>query len=322
MNPRKSERPASPPQPSPSEVLAHLADSSQPIRSRSLASLSDLSTEGLELFDATWSRIDIERRRQIINRLSEMAEDNVELSFNAVFKHALSDPDAEVRKAAVEGLWEDDEPSLIRPLLCLLAEDSSPLVRQAAATALGRFALLAEHQKTSRDNADRLSQALLKVFKNAGEPLEVRRRALEAVSPLSLPEVTQAIWSAYRQEDPGLKASALFAMGRNCDLLWLPTILRELDSDTAELRYEAAAAAGELGEVEAVPQLVELVSDPDADVRLAVVQALGKIGGAEAKRTLRACLAHKSQAVREAAEQALEEMALFEEPISARGLGL
>jgi HEAT repeat protein len=109
-------------------------------------------------------------------------------------------------------------------------------------------------------------------------------------------------------------------MGLNCHLLWLPTVVQELENDNPELRYEAAAAAGALGEVEAVRPLIELLADPDAEVRLAAVTALGHIGGAEAKQALRQALHHKEQSMRDAAAGALAEIEHFDEPLSPQGL--
>jgi HEAT repeat protein len=305
-----------------SEALVHLAEPAQPLQLRELTALSDLGEAERPQFNSAWALLPESRRRDVLARLKLIAEDNVEYSFDYVNKHALYDPDPEVRRLALDGLWENEEPTLIRHLLRLLAEDSSPAVRESAATALGRFTLLAECGKISPDHARLMAPALLAVANNPQEPLDVRRRALEAVAPLSRPEVTQAVWAGYREEAPEMRASAIYAMGRNCDLLWLPTIQRELESDNAELRFEAAQAAGELGELEAVPQVIDLLADPDADVRLAAVVALGKIGGAEAKRALRNLLASKSQAMREAAEHALDEIALFEEPVTPPELEL
>jgi HEAT repeat protein len=81
------------------------------------------------------------------------------------------------------------------------------------------------------------------------------------------------------------------------------------------MRYEAATAAGELGEAEAVPRLIELTRDADIEVKLAAVRALGKIGGQEAKQRLQTLLASKRQAVREAAEHAVAEAVQYEEPV-------
>jgi HEAT repeat protein len=261
----------------------------------------------------------VKRSRDLLNRLNALAEDNVELDFTAIFKNALLDTDAEVRKEAIQGLWEDEEPSLIRPLLKILENDSSESVRQAAAFALGRFAVLAECRKISSANVERLGVPLLRLAEDPFEPMMLRRRALEAVAPLSLPEVTRAIWDAYRQDEPEMKAGAIRAMGLNCDLLWLPTILQELGNDKPEIRYEAAISAGELGEVEAVLPLIGLIEDPDPEVRMAAVQGLGAVGGPEAKKALRNVLNYKEGPVRDAASAALSQINFSSEPFLLPG---
>ena len=314
MNPKKDEPKVAVQQTPLAEILAHLADSSQALSNAELGELSDLSADELKQFEAAWTLMDTERKRQILSRLEELTEDNVELNFDRIYRSAIYDSDDAVRREAVEGLWENCEPSLVRPLLRLVQQDPAAEVRSAAATALGRFALLAEHQKISVENRSRISQTLLAVVHNTGEPVEVRRRALEAIAPLSLPDVTQVIWEAYRREEPGLRISSVYAMGRNCDLLWMPTVLKEMDNDDPEMRYEAATAAGELGEAESVPRLIELTLDADMEVKLAAVLALGRIGGQEAKQRLRTLITNKSKAVREAAEHAVAEIEAYEEP--------
>ncbi|MFC1874616.1 HEAT repeat domain-containing protein [Chloroflexota bacterium] len=300
------------------DIIAGLADSDKPLVSSRLAELSDLNPEELRLFDRAWGRMEPGRRRQIIYRLVELAEDNIELNFDAIFKHCLKDPNEEVRRRAIDGLWENEEASFIQPLINLMEQDSSVKVREAATIALGRFTMLAEHGKLASEHATGLSQALLTVIKGKSSPIDVRRRALEAVAPLSLPRVRQAIMEAYQSGNPKLKISAIYAMGKNCDIAWLQILLDELASDSAELRYEAAAACGEMGEEEAVSHLVELTEDADAEVQLVAVQALGKIGGNEAKECLELCLNHRSEAVTQVAEQALYELETMTEPASAQ----
>ena len=300
------------------EILAHIADTSQPLSNAEMGELSDLSTNEVKQFEAAWAQMDTERKRQILSRLEDLTDDNVELNFDRIYRSAIYDIDDAVRREAVEGLWENCDPSLVRPLLRLVQQDPASEVRSAAATALGRFALLAEHQKISAENRARISQTLLAIIHNNDEPIEVRRRSLEAIAPISLPEVTQVIWEAYRREEPELRISSVYAMGRNCDLLWMPTVLNEMDDDDPEMRYEAATAAGEMGEAESIPRLIELTWDADMEVKLAAIRALGKIGGQEAKQRLQTLLASKSQAVREAAEQAVAETVQYEEPVIPR----
>jgi HEAT repeat protein len=300
------------------KTIAELGNGDKPLLNSRLVELSNLNSAQLKLLERVWETTETKRRRQIIYRLVELAEDNFELNFDSIFKGRLMDQDAEVRSKAIEGLWESEEASLIDPLINLLEQDSSEKVQAAAATALGKFAMLAELEKLRPSHKSKLCQALLAIINNKSRPLEVKRRALEAAAPLSLPQMKKAIMEAYRSRNPRLKTSAIFAMGKNCDQSWLPILLKELASPDVEVRYEAAGACGELGEKEATPYLVELVYDPDVDVQLAAIQALGKIGDPEAKGCLEQCLDNPSQIIQQAAEQALCELEAGENPLSFR----
>ena len=185
----------------------------------------------------------------------------------------------------------------------------------AAATVLGKFATLAEYGKLRSCHTSKLGEALLNVIGDRSKPIDVRRRALEAAAPLSLPQVEKVIMEAYQSHNSKLKASAVYAMGKSCHCSWLPILLKELANADAEIRYEATGACGELGEEEAMPYLIELIGDTDTDVQLAAIQALGKIGGSEARECLEECRTNHSEVVQEAAEQALEELKAVEDPV-------
>ncbi|HEY78536.1 MAG TPA: HEAT repeat domain-containing protein [Dehalococcoidia bacterium] len=299
------------------ETMANLADLGKPLSSSGLVCLSDLDSKELALFQETWLAIETKRRRQIISRMVDLAEDNFELDFSKIFRHCLKDEDTEVKCAAIAGLWENEETSLLIPLTDLLEQDSTDRVQATAAAALGKFAMLAELNKLPQRHTSRVAGTLLAAFSDTSKPLEVRRRALEAVAPLSTTEVTRAIGNAYQSDNLRLKASAIYAMGRNCSPSWLPLLLKELGSDEAELRYEAAGACGELEQEEATPHLVELTSDKDISVQLMAIQALGKIGGRAAKEHLERCLSHPDESIRDAARQALEELQFGEDPLNA-----
>jgi len=290
------------------EIISDLASIEQPLRNSRLVDLSNLNSEELGLLKQAWASIEPKRRRQIIYRLVELAEDNVELDFDDIFKNCLKDQDAEVRGKAVEGLWESEDTSLINPFINLLEQDSSENVQVTAATALGKFAMLAELNKLRSCHTSKICQALLAVIGDANRGVEVRRRALEAVAPLSFPEVEKTIREAYHSHSRKLKVSAIYAMGKNCHRSWLTILMRELANADTEIRYEAAGACGELGEEEAVPHLMKLIGDPDVDVQVAALQALGKIGGSEAERCLQQCLRNSQEVIRQAATQALDEL--------------
>jgi len=298
------------------KTIANLAGSDKPLVNSKLIDLSNLNPEELRILEQAWAAIEPKRRQQIMYRLVELSQDNLELNFDSIFKNCLKDRDAEVRSKATEGLWESEEASLINPLVNLLEQDSSGKVQAAAATALGKFAMLAEHKKLRSCHTSKVYQALLTTINDKGKPLEVRRYALEAAAPLSLPPVRKAIMEAYQGHNSKLKISAIYAMGKSCDHSWLPILLKELASTDAEIRSEAVEACGELGEEKVVPYLTELINDPDIDVQMMVIQALGKIGGSEAKKCLEQCLNNPSEAIRQVAEQALQELEAWEAPFS------
>ena len=298
------------------EIIAALGSTGKPLLSSRLIELSSLSQEEMGLFEQKWAAIEPKRRRRIVHRLVELAEDNFELNFDSILTSCLKDQDAEVRSKAIEGLWENEDASLINPLIDLLNKDSSEKVQTAAAAALGKFAMLAELKKLRSSHAAKVCQALLGMIGDKSKPVEVRRRALEAAAPLSVPQVNKAILEAYQSHDSKFKASAIYAMGKNCNPSWLPMLLKELANPDVEICYEAATACGELEEKEATPYLIELVNDADAEVQLAVIRALGKIGGSEAKECLEQCLHNSSEAIQQAAEEALHELEMEEDPFS------
>jgi HEAT repeat protein len=301
--------------PSPLELyLAELRDLEKQLVTSKLSMLSDLAPEEMALFSEAWPDIDVARRRQVLKRLVNLAEDNLELDFDGVFRFCISDADGEVKTRAIEGLWECTDHSLIDHLTGLVSEDEEDLVRESAVVGLGKFVLLAELSKLSEEDTGELEQTLLAVLGNTNERINLRCRALEAISPLSKPYVEDLIRDAYYSESRELQASALYGMGQNCHAGWLPILLKELHSPYPRFRFEATKACGELETEEAVPRLSELIEDDDAQVSLAAIEALGQIGGSAAKAVLEQCLDNPIESIREAAQDALEVLGFWEEP--------
>jgi HEAT repeat protein len=281
--------------------------------------LSGISKREMEVFRGAWPRLPLERRRAILRALVEITEASFEADFNSIFRFCLNDEDEEVRAQAIEGLWEDESVSISRALIGLLRGDSSPLVRARAAAGLGRFVLLAELDELDSELGAEVREVLLCTINNPQEVLEVRRRAVEAISFSGEEGVRKIIEAAYQEEAPKMRASAVFAMGRSVDPYWGEILLRELGNLDPEMRYEAARACGELELKEAVPILARLINDADREVQGAAVWALGQIGGQGARRVLRACCESDDEIVAEAAEEALSELefseGIFEIPI-------
>jgi len=298
------------------DYLEELKDADRPLVASALDRLSNLPPKEQVLFLEAWSHVGTERRRDIASRLVDLAEENTSLNFDDIFLACLNDADDSVKVSAIEGLWEYESRSLIEPLIGLLEGDGSESVRAAAATALGKFTLLAELGELPSRDGDRLESALIGVIQNEANQIEVRRRAVEAVAVFSTAEVSQIIREAYHSDDEMMRVSAVYAMGMNCDPQWLPILLDELSNPDAEMRFEAVVACGEIEDEEAVPHLVALTDDPDPQVQLSAIAALGKIGGSEAENALRRCLERTDEHVREAALEAVEEMERSEDPFS------
>lgn len=289
-------------------LLIALADESRPVRSIDLFPLSDLDRGRLPRFSGAWSGLAPARRRELAAALVEQAEANIHLNFSAILRSLLGDQDETVRRLAIEGLWEDEKPSLVAVLIGLLREDSSAEVRASAAVSLGRFVWLGVLEEIGPEHASAAESALHETWFREGEPSAVRRRALEGLAFGSLPDLNELILNAYYDENELMRQSALFAMGRTADSRWAKLVMSELESHEPAMRFEAAQAAGEMGLRPAVQQLIRHVDDPDESVREASVAALGKIGGPAAKRALQTLLKSDDEALAQAADDALAEL--------------
>jgi HEAT repeat protein len=273
-----------------------------------LYNLSNLHSEALTALANAWPSLPDERRQRIVDRLTEIAEADFEADFSELFKIALHDPDPHVRAAAIEGLWEVDDVILVRPMVDMLRRDPSVIVREAAASALSRFALLAELGRLPARLAQKIWDALWEATHDPEQDLSVRRRSIEALAYFDRPEVRTIIEDAYADDEPKMRVSAVFAMGRSTDQDWSEIVLAELETDDPEMRYEAARACGELRLTEATGQLSRLVADVDPEVKMVAVWSLGQIGTPEARRVLEICYEQGDEALQDAADDALAEM--------------
>ncbi len=288
--------------------LETLADEDRSLRNADLMRLSNLTAEDLRLVTSVWRDIDAERRRDVLVRLIDLSEENLEADFNDLFKHSLADESAEVRAKAIEGLWECDDRTLVAPLTTLLAQDSSEEVRAAAAAALGKFAILSQTGKMLQKDGDRIKQGLMNAVLDGDESLSVRRRAMEAVAPFNTDDVQKVIQDAYKSSVKGMRCSAVYAMGKSCDTRWLPIILSELQNSDAAMRFEASNACGELGEEPAVPHLIPLFEDDDHETQISAITAVGNIGGSLARKALLRCIKSADDLAAEAAQEALDNL--------------
>lgn len=292
-------------------ALRLVIDETKPLKVSTLYALSGLSGEDLQAVKEACAVMSPERRREMVRAMVDFTETAVDVQFTPVLRHCLDDADAQVRRMAIEGLWEVEQLWLVGALVHMLEIDPEVSVRAAAAASLGRFVLLAELGKIPASVGARAESALLSAYLGRDEPLEVRRRALEAVAYSGEVGIRDLIEEAYYEGEEDLRLSALFAMGRSADRFWRDVVVRELGSDLPAIRYEAAVACGELELRDAVSHLARLVEDEDEEVRSAAVEALGKIGGRAARQVLGWCCSSGDAELCLAAAEALEQASWF-----------
>jgi hypothetical protein len=110
-----------------------------------------------------------------------------------------------------------------------------------------------------------------------------------------------------------MKRSALQAIARSSDRMWVEHILEDLDHSDASVRFEAVNALGEIGEEIDASHLAGPLDDDDLLVQTAAVAAVEKLGGIEAKRLLQIASQSPEPSVARAAEEALKGIAGDEE---------
>lgn len=296
-------------------ALRELMAEDEPLARRTLINLSGPSRAENEAFFAAWKGISVRRKREIMARMVELAEENFEIDYVLIFRGCLNDSDPVVRRYAVEGLWEDECPDLVEPLVRLLRSDPDVGVRAAAAMSLGRFVYLAECDELDPRQGARIREALEGAIDSPTEDLEVVRRAIESIAFINDDRARRLIDRAYAHEDERMRQSAVFAMGRSADVFWADTVLAELSASSPGMRYEAARACGELQLRRAVPQLIQLVQDPDREVQGMAVWALGQIGGKRARMILSHLVESEDEVLASAALEALDEMEFATRPL-------
>ena len=293
-------------------VLEALLDEEQVLDPKHLYQLSDLKPDDLSRLEAVWTQISVRRRRALMEDLEHLTETDYLLSFEAVFRMAIHDPDDQVRFYAIRAIEAFDTDDLISTFLARLEEDESVDVRAVAASVLGKYVYRGELDKIKDDTQRKIVDCLLKVVKS-DQPGRVRRRALEAVSYSPRDEVHQEINRAYQREEPSWRASALFAMGRSFDERYQEKVYAQLRDTAPEVRMEAVRACGELYLEDAQEDLLDLLDDVPR-VRRVAIWSLSQIGGEGVHQALKGLLEmeHLPRDEEELIHRALDNLAFTE----------
>jgi HEAT repeat protein len=294
------------------ELLALLKTSEEPLSRRTLSAMSNLEPQQITAVQQVWKTLSEERRTELARKLHTLAEDNVDLEFRPIFRFCLEDSSDTVRAIAVEGLWEDDSPHMLRALLQMLHDPASQ-VREAVLLHLSRFAYSAALEELQPEDAAAVHTALLQAATDSTQPTGIQRRAVEGLGYFADSAAAQAVVEqSYASAKLPLRESAIVAMGRSMRREWFPVFEQELRSSSPVLRYAATQAVGELAEdgQPLLSALLPLVEDDDHEVAQSAVWALGQMGGQDAERVLKRLVRSKKEWLRQAAEDALGELLL------------
>ncbi|HSB90620.1 MAG TPA: HEAT repeat domain-containing protein [Anaerolineales bacterium] len=293
------------------QLLDTLGQSGIELPRADLTFLSDLDAAQLERFRQVWASFPDERRRELLTELGRLAQEHIELNFDRVDRMALTDPDAGVRRQAIENLWEAEDPSLVPALTSAARGDPDAAVRAAAACTLGAFVYLGELGRLPPGLLPQIEEALLEAERDSDET--VRLKALESLGYSSRTEVPRLIQAAYDTGAEKGRRAALLAMGRSADDSWSAQVLAELRSPSAALRLESVKAAGELELKDAVPDLIDLLDDAAPGIRAASIWSLGQIGGRRSAEALSRLLdAAEDEDEASLLEDALDQLAFVE----------
>lgn len=195
---------------------------------------------------------------------------------------ALDDQDSDVRLTACWALGEIKDRAATERLTETLESDNDPLVREAAALALGEIGdpSLVPVLTSASDREDRLREAVCWALRELRvDPEEARHKC-----PICKVDTQTQVWSGE------LKSSGVFSTD-------IGAVVMQLHSDDAEMRRLAACNLGLLGMLDmweywdqvdvAVDHLLDSLRDPDPGVRAMAVWSLDEINPSRSVRDWR-----------------------------------
>src|SRR5260221_5682212 len=111
------------------EVLTELGELDQPISGDTIYKMADLNADEYKQLQASWGGIPVERRRALMQRLTETSETNFDMDFGEVIRLALTDLDDQLRAIAIEAAPDDDTPHMATRLISMTSCDIGQDVR-------------------------------------------------------------------------------------------------------------------------------------------------------------------------------------------------
>jgi CheY-like chemotaxis protein len=176
----------------------------------------------------------------------------------------LDDPEPWERLSVLHALTQITAPSAL-PALTQVLHHHTLLEKRMASNALGKIGAPALDALMSQLDAD--------------DPT-MRRIALTALrGPLDNPRVIQALATALRDEDDGVRRAAVYALGRSQSPRAVAPLLSLLQDPDMALVKTTILTLGSLADPQAIDPLFEIFRDPTHPLRQEAAHALCQIGG-------------------------------------------
>lgn len=274
-----------------------------------LTGLSDISRNEVRRLAGIWRELPAESRVAIADHVLVLGQEDLFLDFMRFFRLLLDDDSAAVRQTAATGLAPYDDETLIEPLTKHATSDPDEDVRIAAVESLGTFATLGEFGMLEPRTMKKLRNVLLGAVREANASARLRAAALAGAAVHSEDdEIQEAIGAFFTSGDSDLRLGAIQAMGRSVAPVWLPLLETTLRSSDPDERQAAAKSLGTYDDQSVVPMLTMLArEDQEMPVRLEAIQALGTVGGRNALQSLQTLRDHVSDDEIEAVDAATAE---------------
>ncbi len=179
---------------------------------------------------------------------------------------ALSDKDAEVRKAATVGLLAVNDPATLEPLEKQFASEKDVETRADLLRAVSGLA--------SAKSADFLTG----IAKDAKAPEALRLEAMAGLEKIKAPASAETLAALAAPTEPvAVQVRALAGLAVLKSPAGKDAAVKALKSDEPAVRVAATAAVAADAGANAVELLTPLLEDKESTVRVAAVQALGSL---------------------------------------------
>jgi len=198
----------------------------------------------------------------------------------ALLASLLKDENPEVRRTAVESLGKIGDSSAVHSVLPLLT-DPVPLVRVAAARALGQSAAISN---------EAVLAALTRALEDPDE--RVKQTAAMAIGELEPSSVQlKPVVSLLQSSNVHVKRAAVRALLDLEARQWVPLILPALQDPDVEVRQGAVAVLANSGNSHVQTEIQKrFLNDSSPAVRAEAAYRMGELGGSETRSVLEQAL--------------------------------